>query len=63
MSREVVLRIQPGESVDAFTSRIAAAAPPLTPQLADRLRSLLAIDTEPPAERAAPAQAPRAKAA
>ncbi|MFD4343471.1 hypothetical protein ACFWQ6_01075 [Streptomyces coelicoflavus] len=41
----VVLRMQPGESEDDFTSRIADAAPAgLTPQLAARLRGLLAIE-------------------
>lgn len=49
MSREIVLRMQPGESVEAFTSRIADTAPPLTPGLADRLRSLLAITPPAPA--------------
>lgn len=42
MSSEVLVRIRPGESIDAFTSRIADSAPPLTPVLADRLRDLLA---------------------
>lgn len=41
--REVVLRIRPDETADEFTSRIADNAPPLTPDLADRLRALLAI--------------------
>lgn len=43
MSRQVVLRMQPGESIDDFTTRVANAAPPLTPHLAHRLRTLLAI--------------------
>lgn len=44
MSREVLVRIRPGETVDAFTTRIADSAPPLTPELAARLRTLLPID-------------------
>ncbi|MFD4258168.1 hypothetical protein ACFWR9_11195 [Streptomyces sp. NPDC058534] len=52
---EVVLRIQPGESEDDFTSRIASAAPSgLTAQLAARLRTLLAIEDR-------PAEAPAAR--
>ncbi|MEU7403859.1 hypothetical protein [Streptomyces sp. NPDC044948] len=48
MSRQVVLRMQPGESEDDFTSRIAAAAPSgLTPQLTARLHALLAIEDRP----------------
>ncbi|MEU3899803.1 hypothetical protein [Streptomyces sp. NPDC045251] len=47
MSRHVVLRMQPGETVDDFTTRVANAAPTgLSPQLTARLRSLLAIGTE-----------------
>jgi hypothetical protein len=44
--RETVLRIRPGESVDEFTSRIADTAPLLTPDLAERLRALLAISPQ-----------------
>ncbi|MEU0171585.1 hypothetical protein ABZ214_40095 [Streptomyces iakyrus] len=36
-----ILRIEPGESVEAFTSRVADSAPALTPELADQLRALL----------------------
>lgn len=54
MSREIVLRMQPGESVDDFTTRIVETAPALTPQLAARLRSLLAITPPAPADTAAP---------
>lgn len=46
---ERILRIRPGESVDEFTTRIADNAPPLTPDLAERLRQLLAIGHEPEA--------------
>ncbi|MER5909525.1 hypothetical protein ABT124_03215 [Streptomyces sp. NPDC001982] len=52
MSGETVLRIQPGESVDAFTRRIADTAPPLAPALAARLRTLLPA-TQAPARPAA----------
>jgi hypothetical protein len=45
MSGEVLVRIRPGESVDEFTSRVADSAPSITPDLADRLRSLLAVNT------------------
>lgn len=55
MSREVILRIRPGESVDEFTSRIADTAPALTPDLAARLRTLLCPDIQAqPVARTAP---------
>ncbi|MFF9310164.1 hypothetical protein ACF1BS_04555 [Streptomyces sp. NPDC014748] len=43
MSDGTVLRIQPGESVEAFTRRIVDTAPPLTPEAATRLRALLPL--------------------
>lgn len=36
-----ILRIEPGESVEAFISRVVDSAPALTPELAARLRALL----------------------
>ncbi len=61
MSRDVVLRMLPGESEDDFTSRIAGTAPAgLTPQLAARLRSLLAVKNRPAG--AAASHQPRAAA-
>ncbi|MGW1001729.1 hypothetical protein [Streptomyces sp. NPDC002520] len=44
MSREIVLTIQPGESVEAFISRIADTAPEPPTRLLDRVRTLLAVD-------------------
>ncbi|QIJ62608.1 hypothetical protein [Streptomyces sp. JB150] len=54
-TREVLLTIRPGESVDEFTSRIADTAPPLTPELAATLRALLPVTTPPVAAPTAPA--------
>lgn len=63
MSRQVVLRMQPGETVDDFTTRIANAAPAgLSPHLTDRLRSLLAIDTEPTGDHVASSRPDRVAA-
>ncbi|MEV6791323.1 hypothetical protein AB0M87_04825 [Streptomyces sp. NPDC051320] len=45
MSREIVLTIQPGESIDDFVSRIADTAPEPTPRLMNRVRALLAVDS------------------
>ncbi|MGW0993468.1 hypothetical protein ACWD5V_09190 [Streptomyces sp. NPDC002523] len=44
MSREIVLTIQPDESVEAFISRIADTAPEPPTRLLDRVRTLLAVD-------------------
>lgn len=43
MSSQVVLRIQPGESMQDFTRRIADTAPSAPPDVMDRLRALLPI--------------------
>ncbi|MDX2749579.1 hypothetical protein PV413_03570 [Streptomyces scabiei] len=54
-TREVVLRIRPGESVSAFARRIAASAPPAPVHVMDQLRTLLVPATpdvvSPPARR------------
>ncbi|WP_406168991.1 hypothetical protein [Streptomyces sp. NBC_00996] len=62
MSGETVLRIQPGESIEDFTNRIADTAPAAPPDVIDQLRDLLAIDAQAPAERAASRQPARAAA-
>lgn len=47
MSREVILRIRPGESVEDFIRRVAETAPPPPQDLVDRLRALLPVGTRP----------------
>ncbi|MFJ2004725.1 hypothetical protein [Streptomyces chartreusis] len=54
MSAGTVLRIQPGESVEDFTSRIAGTAPEAPPDVIDQLRALLPTSRPAAAERAAP---------
>lgn len=61
MSGETVLRIQPGESTEDFIHRVADTAPPLTPELAARLRSLLPATRQEPAGR--PVDRPPVRAA
>ena len=43
MSGERVLRIQPGETAADYTRRLIDTAPPLTPDLAVRLRAILPV--------------------
>lgn len=62
MSSETVLRIQPGESVEDFGRRLVDTAPPLTPELAARLRALLPIGRHAPAAPPATRQHDRAAA-
>jgi len=62
MSREVILRIRPGESVEEFTSRIADSAPEAPPEVIARLRALLPVGTQAPVARVAPRQDARAAA-
>ncbi|MFD1656929.1 hypothetical protein ACFSL4_01440 [Streptomyces caeni] len=61
-TREVTLQIRPGEDLGAFIRRVAASAPPAPPEVIDRLRTLLPIDTPAPGGRTAPRQPVRAAA-
>lgn len=54
-TREVVLRIRPGESDADFARRVAASAPPAPTHVMDQLRTLLAPAT-PDAASAPPRQ-------
>lgn len=63
MSREIAMQIQPGESVEDFTTRIADTAPVAPSEVIDRLRALLAIDARRvPVQRAALPQTSRTAA-